>query len=139
MKKISLLVFLTFFCGALAQEDLTARIAELEQRIEQLEARLTSVPPPPTVEEIDGFTFARLDAWSGTIFSKGVGEISADQNYSRVTLRFTLYSEDGSIIGSDRFNVDDVGPTPRTFDRSISTRSNSEVGGFGIEVVSFNR
>ncbi len=111
---------------ALAQGDLGERTASLEQevaalheRVAQLEHRMAIPAPPAGSMQVDEFTFTRLTPRQTVIGLEVVGEVSAPTGFSRVEFRVTYYAEDGSILETGTFAVENVGTTPRTFDAGM--------------------
>lgn len=121
-----LALLLVFTIGASAEENLESRIAKLESRIEALENELermrVAVVPPVVGQtyEIDGFVFNRLNLrQSSSITAQLVGEVSSDRDRGSVRFRATFYDESGAILSTDTFRVDQIGPTPRTFQLTV--------------------
>jgi hypothetical protein len=115
------LVCLIAVSTAGAQDALEARVTELESRVAQLEAMLTNPAPPATTQEVDGFTFQRVNLRRTGIGLEVLGEVKSDRNYESVRFRFTLYDESGNILETHSFSVQGVGPAPRTFNSGIFT------------------
>ena len=113
-------VFIAALCiSAFAQGDLEARVAELEQRIAQLEAVLSVPAPPTTTQAVDGFTFTRLNVRQTAIGLELVGEVTSSTDYDSATFRLTFYADDGEILETQTFSVRQLGASPRTFDSGM--------------------
>lgn len=135
MTRIAVVLTLALLGGAFAQADLAERVEALEARVAELDAMLTVPAPPAMTMEVDGFTFTRFQPRASSVGFEVVGEVMAAQSYERVTLRVTLYAEDGSILETTTFLVENVGATPRTFDAGFfSDYTMSDVATFAIQV-----
>lgn len=118
MRHLLIIAFASFLFVGVAQGDTDSRITELEryiveleQRIASLEARLTVPEPPESVHVVDGFTFARVGlSQSSSSYVGIVGEVTAQQDYTRVQIRFTLYSAAGAILGTGTVYVSAAPP-----------------------------
>jgi hypothetical protein len=118
MKRLAVIAAALVLATAFAQ-DTDQRIADLEARVAQLEAMLTTPAPPPMNLEVDGFAFTRFQPRTSSIGLDIVGEVTADREYERVTFRATFYAADGTILETHTFSVEQVGNLPRTFDTGI--------------------
>ncbi len=144
MKSLLIIALASFLCVGFAQSDTDSRIAvleryivELEQRIASLEARLAVPEPPVPVHIVDGFTFARVGlTQSSSSYGGIVGEVTAQRDYARVQVRFTLYSAAGAILGTNTVYIDNVGSAPRTFDTLVRGVTVSDVASVGIQIES---
>ena len=116
MKQLIAVLTAAFVLTAFAQPDLEVRVAELEERVAQLEALLVHPAPPPTTQEVDGFVFTRLRLNETSSYTDVFGEVTSEDEFQRVTFRVTLYAENGSIIDTGTFSVENVGSTPRVFE-----------------------
>lgn len=135
MKQLVAVVVAVFLFTALADSDLEARVAELEQRLASIEVRLTTPPPPATTEVVDGFTFERLGLHQpSSNYAEVVGEVTSQDEYDRVTFRVTFYSEDGVILGTDTYSVENVGNAPRTFSVLVRGVVIGDVHSMGMQV-----
>lgn len=137
MKHLLVVLFVAVLGSTLAQSDVEPRVAELEERVAALEARLDVPEPPPTTESVGEFAFTRLDARTSSIGLEVVGEVTAENEYESVEFRVTFYAEDGSILETSTFYVEEVSTMPRTFSTDLfSDYSMSDVDSYRIEVVS---
>ncbi len=137
MKRIMVILTAVALGSALAQADVDARVAALEERVAALEAMLDIPEPPPTTETVGEFAFTRLAARTGSIGLQVVGEVTAEQEYDTVEFRATFYAADGSILETETFYVENVGPLPRTFGADFfSDYGMADVASYQIEVES---
>jgi hypothetical protein len=142
MKRVIILLLAVLASSAFAQTDLADRVVALEQEVARLQARISqleqmlAIPAaPPTTVQVEEFTFTRLNARQTSIGLELVGEVIATVAYSRVEFRVTYYGEDGSILETDTFYVEEVGTAPRTFDTGMFTDySIDDVASIGLQV-----
>lgn len=137
MKRLMVILTALLVGSAFAQSDMEERVAALEERVAALEAMLAVPAPPATTETVGEFAFTRLAARTGSIGLQVVGEVTAEQEYDTVEFRATFYAADGSILETETFYVENVGPLPRTFGADFfSDYSMADVASYRIEVVS---
>lgn len=85
----------------------------------------------------EGFRFDRVDVFdAGAGFAQVVGEVVSQRRFESATLRITLFDRSGRILGTERFIVRAVGPSPRIFDVLVPRVDVSAVADYSFQVES---